>query len=226
MTRTPQLTAQHKHPQDQQYRQKPHFPQPRPPHQPSNPNDRYHPPPLPQSEQYRQQLLEKEKQSQQHVPPLHAYSTNDLLDVTRNQTNEINNTNILITTSDELLKDTNNIILEKKPCIPKDDGTATDDINLNPLNLPVYERSESSFRWIVLILACWGMFGSYYCYDNPSALSTQLQSGKYNLSSLQFNLLYTVYSTPNMILPLFGGVLVDKIGAEIRYVNIYYVNLM
>jgi MFS family permease len=33
-----------------------------------------------------------------------------------------------------------------------------------------------------------------------------------NLSSVQYNLLYSVYSMPNMILPLMGGLLMDKIG--------------
>eukprot|EP01084_Bolivina_argentea_P141150 248068_1 len=87
------------------------------------------------------------------------------------------------------------------------------DIN-NPDNLPVYYRSKSCFRWVVLFLSCWAMFGSYYCYDNPTALANQFQD-KYNLTDTQYNLLYSVYSFPNIILPLFGGALIDKIGAEI-----------
>ena len=84
----------------------------------------------------------------------------------------------------------------------------------NPDKKPVYHRSRSCFRWIVLFLSCWAMFGSYYCYDNPTALSNQIKS-KYDLSSTEYNLLYSVYSFPNIILPLFGGGLVDKIGAEL-----------
>mmetsp|Transcript_59956 Transcript_59956/g.98969 ORF Transcript_59956/g.98969 Transcript_59956/m.98969 type:complete len:550 (+) Transcript_59956:21-1670(+) len=78
----------------------------------------------------------------------------------------------------------------------------------------VYKRSKSCFRWLVLCLSCWAMFGSYYCYDNPTALATQMQS-TYDLTDIQYNLLYSVYSFPNIVLPLFGGALVDKIGAEI-----------
>ncbi len=33
-----------------------------------------------------------------------------------------------------------------------------------PENLPVYYRSKSCFRWLVLFLSCWAMFGSYYWY--------------------------------------------------------------
>ena len=86
--------------------------------------------------------------------------------------------------------------------------------NDNPDNKPIYYRSKSCFRWIVLFLSCWAMFGSYYCYDNPTALATQMKD-EYNLNSIHYNLLYSVYSFPNVILPLFGGGLVDKIGAEV-----------
>ena len=48
---------------------------------------------------------------------------------------------------------------------------------------------------------------------NQTALANQFQN-HYNLSSTQYNLLYSVYSFPNVILPLAGGGLVDKIGAE------------
>jgi len=86
-------------------------------------------------------------------------------------------------------------------------------INGNPDNKPVYYKNRSPFRWLVLFLSCWAMLGSYYCYDNPTALNTQIQD-EYGLTSIQYNLLYSVYSIPNTILPLFGGALVDKIGAD------------
>lgn len=61
------------------------------------------------------------------------------------------------------------------------------------------------------------MTGSYYAYDIPSALHQQLQdymppSENYETN---FNLLYTVYSIPNVILPLFGGNVVDRHGAPL-----------
>ena len=34
------------------------------------------------------------------------------------------------------------------------------------------------------------------------------------LSNLQYNLLYSIYSFPNIVLPLIGGYLVDKIGKK------------
>ena len=34
------------------------------------------------------------------------------------------------------------------------------------------------------------------------------------MSSETFSLLYTVYSLPNMILPIFGGIFLDKLGVR------------
>jgi hypothetical protein len=94
--------------------------------------------------------------------------------------------------------------------------------------LPVHPGG--ALRWLVLLLSCLGMIGSYYCYDIPSALDDEL-SAFLGLSSLQFNLLYTVgqsissivigvnvlsqvYSIPNTIIPLFGGLLTDRLGCN------------
>ncbi|ETW06154.1 hypothetical protein H310_03737 [Aphanomyces invadans] len=73
----------------------------------------------------------------------------------------------------------------------------------------------------VLVLVGFLSFGGCYCYDNPSALKSQLTqhfSGSVAQSDFEmyFNLLYSVYSVPNIVLPLFGGILADKFGP--RYV--------
>ena len=87
----------------------------------------------------------------------------------------------------------------------------------------VVKRSQLGVRWLVLALTCILLGGSYYCYDNPSALQSQLQqhfAGTAYESSftVYFNLLYTVYSIPNVALPFYGGYLVDKIGVRIMIV--------
>ena len=56
--------------------------------------------------------------------------------------------------------------------------------------------------------------GSYFCYDNPAVMETTLEDPPYNLKPSQYSLLYSVYSIPNMVLPLFGGVFLDKIGIK------------
>lgn len=77
-----------------------------------------------------------------------------------------------------------------------------------------YVRSESNLRWAVLALACCCVFGSYYIYDNPAALKNNLQA-YLGISNTQFNWLYSIYSFPNVILPFFGGFLVDRMGPNL-----------
>ncbi|KAF9280936.1 hypothetical protein BGZ68_006934 [Mortierella alpina] len=72
-------------------------------------------------------------------------------------------------------------------------------------------------HWIVLLLACLLLFGNYYCYDIPAALNVQLRDWletDYATHQYHLNLLYSVYSLPNIILPLFGGVLIDRLSAS------------
>ena len=78
-------------------------------------------------------------------------------------------------------------------------------------------------RWLVLVLSAVVTLGSYYCYDNPSALHDQLAA--YFAATpygphfeIYFNLLYTVYSIPNCVLPLLGGVLSDRFGNRLMLV--------
>ena len=60
-------------------------------------------------------------------------------------------------------------------------------------------------------MACLFMVGNCFCYDSPGPLETQLET-QFNMSSASYSLLYTVYSIPNMILPIFGGIFLDRIG--------------
>lgn len=70
--------------------------------------------------------------------------------------------------------------------------------------------------YTVVLLASFMYFGSYYVYDTPAVLATELTSVScnqlYGIDSLEFNLLYSVYSMPNVILPFAGGYFIDKLG--------------
>mmetsp|Transcript_25636 Transcript_25636/g.56536 ORF Transcript_25636/g.56536 Transcript_25636/m.56536 type:complete len:461 (+) Transcript_25636:180-1562(+) len=82
--------------------------------------------------------------------------------------------------------------------------------------------SLASVRWEILLLTCGGLFGQFYAFDNPSALNEQLKfhmvsktdTGEEEFAFL-FNLLYTVYSVPNVVLPLVMGLCVDRCGCRI-----------
>ena len=69
-------------------------------------------------------------------------------------------------------------------------------------------------RWpsalVVLGLICLLSFGSYYCYDNPVALQNIIINVM-KVDFTRYNLLYSLYSWPNVILALVGGVLMDRV---------------
>jgi len=74
-------------------------------------------------------------------------------------------------------------------------------------------RSKSNLRWLVLFLSCFSMFGNYYCFDVVTALAKPLKD-TIKMSGFQYNMLYSIYSLPNTVLPLAGGVFVDRIGVN------------
>lgn len=48
--------------------------------------------------------------------------------------------------------------------------------------------------------------------DQPNAVSKYLDDSMTGGSSIKYNMLYSFYSYPNIILPFFGGYFVDKLG--------------
>ncbi|EPY77024.1 major facilitator superfamily domain-containing protein 1 [Camelus ferus] len=65
-------------------------------------------------------------------------------------------------------------------------------------------------RLLVLLLMCFLGFGSYFCYDNPAALQTQVKRDM-QVNTTKFMLLYAWYSWPNVVLCFFGGFLIDRV---------------
>ncbi|KAJ3166546.1 hypothetical protein HDU88_003415 [Geranomyces variabilis] len=81
---------------------------------------------------------------------------------------------------------------------------------------PPQSRLGTPRHVAVLLAACLVMFSNYYCYDIPAAINVPLRTwlgSSYDEYQWQINLLYTVYSLPNIILPLIGGLLVDNLSA-------------
>eukprot|EP00126_Sphaerothecum_destruens_P015721 Sdes_comp9758_c0_seq1m1275 len=67
-----------------------------------------------------------------------------------------------------------------------------------------------SFRYVVLVFICFLSFGSYFCYDNPAALSSQIMSVMH-ISNSQYTMLYSLYSWPNVVMCFCGGFLLDQV---------------
>lgn len=79
-------------------------------------------------------------------------------------------------------------------------GGSDDDNKYDEGNDQMIAKSKSPLRWIILVLACVMLIGSYYCYDIPAAIKTQLDDYMGNPSDyeLKFGLLYTLYAAPNV----------------------------
>ncbi len=82
---------------------------------------------------------------------------------------------------------------------------------MNQINL---KPEPSTFlRWLALLLVSLGMFGNYYIYDSISPLADLL---KYQLgfSDSNIGLLNAIYSFPNILMVLIGGLIIDRIGTR------------
>ncbi len=71
----------------------------------------------------------------------------------------------------------------------------------------------ASARWTVLVLLGIAMFGNYYAYDAIAPLATHLQRFL-GFTNTQIGTLNAIYSLPNIIMVLIGGIIVDRIGTR------------
>jgi len=73
----------------------------------------------------------------------------------------------------------------------------------------LFDPNRPYLRWTVLFFACFLTFGSYFCYDNPAALQSQMED-RFNVGSTGYSGLYSAYSWPNTVQVFFGGWLIDR----------------
>ncbi len=85
-------------------------------------------------------------------------------------------------------------------------------------------RQKSKARWVILLLASVMSLGNYYCIDLPQSLQTVLIQGRMGLSYKEYNLLFTIYSLPNVLMSILGGILIDRIGT--RLVLLFFISLL
>lgn len=60
-------------------------------------------------------------------------------------------------------------------------------------------------------------FGDYYLFDIPAVLKIEIINVISPLkgstfAEFSYSMFYSIYSIPNIILPMFGGILTDKFG--------------
>ena len=70
------------------------------------------------------------------------------------------------------------------------------------------------WRWAVLVAMSVGMFGNYYVYDSVGPVAESLQR-LLGFSDTQIGTLNAIYSSPNIVMVLVGGVIVDRYGARL-----------
>jgi nitrate/nitrite transporter NarK len=75
------------------------------------------------------------------------------------------------------------------------------------------QAPPASVRWLVLVFSSLAMFGNYYVYDSIAPLADILRT-QLGFSSTQIGTLNAIYSAPNIVMVLIGGVLVDRFGAR------------
>src|SRR5688572_100205 len=71
-----------------------------------------------------------------------------------------------------------------------------------------------AWRWAVLIAVSLAMFGNYYAYDAIAPVAESLQR-ILGFSDTQIGTLNAIYSLPNVVMVLIGGVIVDRIGTRL-----------
>jgi MFS family permease len=75
-------------------------------------------------------------------------------------------------------------------------------------------REPSGFlRWSALLLISLAMCGNYYIYDSISPLADLLKS-QLGFTDQNIGLLNAIYSFPNIIMVLLGGMIIDRIGTR------------
>ena len=94
----------------------------------------------------------------------------------------------------------------------------------------ITKKSKTNMKWIILVLGCLSLVflhlnkvGDYYCFDNPGAiqvlLKQKMESDHKDNYEYIFQLMYSVYSLPNIILPLIGGILIFQFGNRVMYIT-------
>lgn len=73
-------------------------------------------------------------------------------------------------------------------------------------------KNSGYIRWIFIVLVSLIFAGNHYSRDTPGALEKELENDIRDFSSRDYSLINSLYFFPNMITPLFAGMLIDTFG--------------
>jgi len=88
---------------------------------------------------------------------------------------------------------------------------------MNTSELSLKPQPSSFLRWTALLLISLAMMGNYYIYDSISPLADLLKT-QLGFSDSNIGLLNAIYSFPNILMVLVGGLIIDRIGTRISVV--------
>src|SRR5262245_61403803 len=86
-------------------------------------------------------------------------------------------------------------------------------MTMNPA-LTVKNPPPAIWRWSVLVAISVAMFGNYYVYDSIAPVADSLQK-LLGFTDTQIGTLNAIYSLPNIVVVLIGGVIVDRFGTRL-----------
>ena len=72
----------------------------------------------------------------------------------------------------------------------------------------------AAWRWAALTAISVAMFGNYYVYDSIAPVADLLQK-QLGFDDTQLGILNAIYSLPNIVMVLIGGVIVDRFGTRL-----------
>ncbi|MDT3696225.1 MAG: MFS transporter [Ignavibacterium sp.] len=88
---------------------------------------------------------------------------------------------------------------------------------MNTSEISLKPQPSSFLRWTALLLISLAMMGNYYIYDSISPLADLLKT-QLGFSDSNIGLLNAIYSFPNILMVLVGGLIIDRIGTRISVV--------
>ena len=86
-------------------------------------------------------------------------------------------------------------------------------MNVTEPAVPVTSQPGAVFRWLVLVFVSLAMFGNYYVYDAISPMADVLVRDL-GFSDGDIGWLQAIYSIPNIVMVLIGGIIIDRIGTK------------
>ena len=119
--------------------------------------------------------------------------------------------------------DTDRLISNEEKALLQDEGsvqTAEGSLcrRIGGLLCGLCDPHKSVHGYVIVLLLCVARLGIVFCIDNPAPLESAIL-GVMRIDISRYELLYAVYAWPNAIVPLLGGILIDKlIGLRVGFI--------